>query len=382
MLTTPQPDTAGTFDLSPRRFTDHLCDNAARFFPELDCGDLAVKVKSHSMRHQSQLLQLEVLAEESTRAVIYKIPFSVARAKTTDAESKSRPRLYPEAEQVTNGVREFTALQSIEAHFKDLDSSLFKTIAMFELLESPWVMVMEMSPDPDLKSRLKKSTRWHWTNDSVTPALESAGRWLREFHGMTPLEHTEQRHATRDEYLKEVERFCGALAGLSGDGSWFRSLATGLRKLALLHLPSEIPRAVIHGDFAPRNILVSPSDQVTIIDTQRRWLAPLYEDLAWLLIALKSSGPQARSQGLLFSGRQLRRWESAFLSSYFGSDTYPRAAVRLYECLLLLEWWAALTIRQKSGSLSQRLQLGLTNRFLRSHFCQMMNEIDEQPGVP
>ena len=114
---------------------------------------------------------------------------------------------------------------------------------------------------------------------------------------------------------------------------------------------------------------------LTVFDTQRLWRAPLYEDLAYLLISVKAASPQVRCQGGLFSRRQLATWGARFLNAYFDETPPPLAAVRLYECLLLLEWWAAVNFRHSNGTLAQRAARTLSNRYLSRYIQSLLADI-------
>lgn len=198
---------------------------------------------------------------------------------------------------------------------------------------------------------------------------------MQELHTLPDLDYTETRHADRDCFVDAAERFTDGLIQQLGRHSFFQGLCRRLIDAAAVHLPDRVPSAVAHGDFAPRNILVSANSRVTVFDTQCRWRAPLYEDLAYFLMSLKTPGAQVRAQGTLFSPAQLASWESAFLGAYFEGSEVPIAAVRLYECLLTLEWWAAINFRQSEGSLKQRASLALSNRYLSRYIQLLIAEI-------
>lgn len=377
MSTTLTEPATEMFDVGKQRFSSHLLKNATRFFPELDESALVVNLRHHAKREHSQLLELEVSDGKHSRNVIYKIPFCLQNYETNETSATPRPRLFPEIAPITNGLREYRALESIEAHFNDLDSTRFGVVSMLDLLESPYVLVMEKCKEGDLKSLMKRATRFHKSSSSQSlhTALANTGEWLREFHLLEDLEHTEVRHAERESFVDAVERFSDGLIQQLGRHSYFERLCRKLVQAAKRHLPDEIPLAVVHGDFAPRNILVDGASRVTVFDTQRRWRAPLYEDLAYFLMSLKTPGPQVRTQGLLFSQNQLAEWEAAFLAAYFeGSDT-PFKAVRLYETLLTIEWWGAINFRLSDGSVKQRASLALSNRYLSRYVKQLTAQL-------
>lgn len=371
-FTEPGQQAVARCDVSEDRFTSHLRNQARHFFPELDASTTIVRLIQHAVRHHSQLFEFEVTDKSFTRKVIYKVAFS-PQAMNAAITKEERPRLFSPPDAASNGLREYRALKSIEQHFSRLDDERFGVISMLDLLESPFVMVMEKCTDASMKSLLKKSTRFHVDRNqrALHTAFSNSGAWLREFHRMPVLEHTQERGTDRDYFVDAINRFTDGLIQKLGNRALFLRIRHRVSLAALKRLPPELPCVVVHGDFAPRNILVGSEFRVTVFDTPRRWRAPLYEDLAYLLMSVKTSGPQSRSQGLLFSQRQLAGWESEFLSGYFVEGPTPLAAVRLYECLLTLEWWTAINFRHCNGPLLQRAGLALSNRYL-SRFVEWL----------
>jgi len=376
LLTMTEPELAG-LDVSEERFTTHLAYNSGRFFPELDSSASTVRIVHHFRRHHSQLLELEVSDGVHSRRVIYKVPFSLKHPDTNDFESTSRPRLFAENTPFTSGLLEFRALESVEHHFRALHDARFGVITMLELMERPYVVVMEKSPDRDLKSMLKRATRFHrsFNSSSLRDAFANTGAWLREFHTLPDLSYTASRHEHRDCFMDAARSFIDGLIQQLGQHSYFERLCHQLLTAARKHLPEQLPCAVVHGDFAPRNILVANDSRVTVFDTRRRWKAPLYEDLAYFLMSLKAPGPQVRSQGTVFSAAQLAGWESAFLGGYFLGSEDSYKPVRIYECLLTLEWWAAINFRQSQSSIRKKIELALSNRYLSRYVSQLIAEI-------
>lgn len=370
--------TIAQFDVSEQRFTTHLRTHVNRFFPELDTSTTTVRLTNHAVRRYSQLLQYEVTDGCVVRRAIYKIPFSLQDAMAASTSADDRPRLFSVVSPVSNGLREHRALKSLQRHFASLNDERFGAISVFELIESPFVVVMEKCPDPDMKSLLKHSTRFHSIRNQKTlnQGFVNTGAWLRELHKLPALEHTEDRHEDRECFVHAVMRFTEGLSQQTGNCSFFHNISRRLAESAQRILPDRLPCAIIHGDFAPRNILIRSDSRVTVFDTQRRWRAPLYEDLAYLLLSIKAPGPQVRSQGVLFQRGQLASWEAAFLKGYFANTQIPLAAVRLYECLLTLEWWAAINFRHRDGNLRQRLGVKLSNRYLSRYMQSLLTDIE------
>jgi Ser/Thr protein kinase RdoA (MazF antagonist) len=125
-----------------------------------------------------------------------------------------------------------------------------------------------------------------------------------------------------------------------------------------------LPLGLTHRDFAPHNVLVSPEGRVTVFDTDAQWHAPVYADLAHFLVALKLSSPQICSAGSYLDARTLANYEKEFLRGYFGDTPPPTDAIRLFECVWVLEWWVSLAHYRHSAKGVRRAL-----RWCQLHFC-------------
>lgn len=378
-LTCIQPADQAITDgvVSEEFFMTHLRRHAHRLFPELRTAEMTIRLVNDAARAHSQVFEFELTDMSRVHNVICKVALPAGRVTNTAVPVQQRPRLFSPINAVNDLLREYRAMESVERHFSALNDPRFGTITMLDLIKSPLVMVMDKCPDADLKSVLKRSTRFHPQRGStlLQQAFANTGAWLREFHRLPPLQHAIDRHETRQHFVDAVERFTDGLIQKTGRRSEFAEIRNQLSGAANRILPHELPRAVLHGDFAPRNILVRSDARITVFDTQRLWRAPLYEDLAYLLISVKAASPQVRCQGALFSRRQLATWEARFLNAYFDETPPPLAAVRLYECLLLLEWWAAVNFRHSNGTLAQRAARTLSNRYLSCYIQSLLADI-------
>ena len=365
-----------SLDVSADRFASHFRANAVRYFPELDVRTTKVRILRNAIRRRTRLFEFEASDGETRKQVIYKIACTLDES-TCKGPAESRPRLFPSLDPAGSGLREFRALVSIERHLTELQDDRFGSIRVLELLESPFVIAMEKCPDVSLKTMLKRSTRFHSSRDSdaMNSAIVNAGAWLREFHQIPELAHTKSRHADRPGFGDAVQLFSDVLIQTLGNKLFFQTIREKMDTVAIRVLPRELPCATAHGDFAPRNILVGDNSRVTGLDTQRRWKSPIYEDLAYFLMSVKLPALQVRSQGALFSQRQLSHWESQFRSGYFGSDV-PAVPVRLYELLLTLEWWATINCRSQNCAWFSRMGLRLSNPYLFRHVGRLMDQLE------
>jgi hypothetical protein len=105
-------------------------------------------------------------------------------------------------------------------------------------------------------------------------------------------------------------------------------------------LPRELPLAVGHGDFAPRNMLLRQG-RLAVIDPLPRWQVPVYDDLCRFLVGLRLIGEQVHTHGLAFGSDTLDALEEAAIAAYLGADA-QRAALRAYQLLILMDKWTAM----------------------------------------
>jgi hypothetical protein len=106
-------------------------------------------------------------------------------------------------------------------------------------------------------------------------------------------------------------------------------------------LPEELPLGLRHGDYGMSNILAGVDGKITVVDTPAICHAPIYEDLAYLLVALKAKWSQVLSQKLAFNSKQFALYEREFLSGYFGQSPIPYRIIRLYQVQTLLVRWSS-----------------------------------------
>ena len=87
------------------------------------------------------------------------------------------------------------------------------------------------------------------------------------------------------------------LAGVKGDRPLFARVRAASSALETA-LPTVLPTTTLHGDYAPRNVLVSPSGGVAVIDAMPTWRAPVHEDVARMIAGLRLMRLQLLSGGL------------------------------------------------------------------------------------
>jgi hypothetical protein len=124
-----------------------------------------------------------------------------------------------------------------------------------------------------------------------------------------------------------------------------------------------------------RNLLVGPTGQVAVIDTRARWSVPIEEDLATLLVALRTNRLQSLTRGRAWSPRSLARFETALLDGA-GYDHAARPTLRVFEVLVLWDKWAAQRARA-AGRRSPPLRLleAATERHFRRTTAELLRAL-------
>lgn len=221
--------------------------------------------------------------------------------------------------------------------------------------------------------------------DVVPELVRRAGAWLRVFHAtdaLGPPDTPVVRHERPSEIAADAWRLCQYLANVLHAPSEFEQLGTELGTRTRADLPAQLPLAPAHGDFAPRNVLVADDGTVAAVDIAGWMRAPIYEDIAYFVVALRTPIAAAVTQGLTEDPRWLDRLERSFVDGYFGSEPVPWQAIRLYQVIVLLDRWCSQPPAAPSvmgGRLLGALARPLVNRHFRREVRRLLALADE-PG--
>ncbi|MEE9398185.1 MAG: hypothetical protein V3V31_14355 [Methylococcales bacterium] len=367
------------------RFSDHLRKNANRYFDDISENSVSVYLVHRAERHNSQLYEFRLTDRDTSHSVFVKVPFasaSVDPGEVTTYSNWDRPRLFPKTDPHLKGLFEYRSLQAIHDHFAQLGDPRFGTIRVLDLLENPYTIIMEKGRDPGFRNFFRKAHRLRpgLLSDRLLNGCRNSGAWLNEFRNLSPPEHCETRHSKAEEVQSILEALI-VFALKSGGRRWFsHQFQQRLLVAAESFLPSNLILGMTHTDFAPRNILLGHNGRITVFDSIGHWRAPIYEDLAYFLIRLKVSMPQMMSQGRLFEAATLIKLEKEFLGGYFGHRPIPMAQIRLYECILLLEQWAAMVCRLKASrgvrKIGMRCQVKIGLPYLSHYISRALSEIE------
>lgn len=295
------------------------------------------------------------------------------RRRRAGASTKA-PRVFDPDPSPSPSAREHAALVRIESGFTRLGDPRFGVVRVLDLLTDIDALVMETHSGRGLDADLARSAGGRRHQQTLTRACARTGAWLKAYHELPPMEGTLTTHTRRSDFVDAVGRIGLYLVSTGSTAGAARELSEAILKAAQEHHPSELAPSTLHGDFVPRNVLISADEAVTGFDTRAPWLAPREYDVARFLLALKIR----RKQSLLRRPARLMPLEDGFLTSYYG-DQVPIARVRLYEALALLEAWALVAHRVQSSQgirrAAKRARLSALSPFYARRLAEMVSEV-------
>lgn len=364
-------------------FINHIQDRVSQYFGDIEASKVQVRLAEKQVRPSSLLYQFTVGDEVKNHAILVKVPYHREVRANGNEKGPLKPRLYPKTDPSDMPRYEYTALRTIDQHFSKLDEKGLGTIRVLDYLPEHHAIITVLSRDKNLRQLFAKKSRLFspFSSPELGLAFHNTGVWLCHFHAIPKEEDVQTRQARRKEYIEAVRKITDFLESSLGERSYFQRVASMLEAQALEFLPDVLPLGLGHGDFAMRNVLVGPEARITVIDTYAKWRVPIYEDIGYFLNGLKMTGPQAISQGLMFSAKQLERYEQAFLEGYFGQTHIPYREIRLFEMLVLLDKWATViqSSQQKRAKFKsfREIKTSLTSRYFKICSERLLNEINQ-----
>jgi hypothetical protein len=238
-------------------------------------------------------------------------------------------------------------------------------------------IIMEEVQAPSLRnlveqtSRLKKPFLASRPND-LTVAFRNAGAWLCKFHSMPTVQPVKVTHnGQRLDFVTTVNKLADFLMKADPRNAFLQQIAARTVQEAMQILPEELPLGLRHGDYGLSNILAGLDGKVTVLDTPAICHAPIYEDLAYLLVGLMAKWSQVFSLRLAYDSRRFDSYERDFLSGYFGQSPIPYRIIRLYEVQALLVRWSSkiFVLNEQSAGKNgvwKELQMWLMRRFFKT----------------
>lgn len=360
---------------------------ASAYFPQLDRNSLKIQLVRESHRPYSAFYEFQLSDRARRYGVIIKIPSLPSPGDGSVAErvEPCRPSLFGAVDSHRMAEFEFTSLVAIERHIEKIGDPRLGAIRPLELWRNPNSVVMEQNCGTSLR-RFHAAVRRFRIGPAGIPfspdeAIQNAGIWLREYHRLAPLPQTSDRIATRHDFLDALAAQIGYLIDQGAKRTFLCSVRAEMERHALRALPAQLELATSHGDYAPRNLLIGPRNRVTVLDTLARWRAPIYEDVASFLLALRAPAAQIVSFGMAYERTLLQDLEAQFLKQYFDDEQIPLVPIRLFEGLLLLDRWGAFVERAKRATGNRRVyacwRLATLRHFLFQYCRDTFRELDQ-----
>lgn len=316
---------------------------ADQWFPDLRRTP-QTQISLLAERRRCALYRIRLLGPDVQHEVLLKLR-RPGGLRTGATQTPSRPALAPclALTEQERAAFEFQGLERAVAAVVAADPPAeLGAVRPLLLLQEQAALVMDYIPHRTLRDRLHAAHRVGRVGAAppLTLVGAAAGKWLRHLHATG----SEQPHGTRLTSGLEVAallpQFADHLARLLGERSLLARVRTAGEVLAHA-LPERLPSAVLHGDFAPRNVLVSPTGGVLVVDPMPTWRAAVHEDVARLLVGARLTRLQLVTGGLAIAPEELDGHEKAFLRAYYG-DEDERLEVGAFCLLVALDQWAAL----------------------------------------
>lgn len=348
------------------RLTLHLREHGASYFDAAGPVVITdVRLIRGDRRSIAQLYWFTLEAHGLSRTVVVKVSGAV-RAPSL------RPRMAQPPDARTKYALEHRALSLIHEHFDQRDPERFGAIRVLDLLPEHQAFVMEAVDRPTLRELAMRSG-WRGLLPGaadLVPVFRNAGAWLREFHGLDPTPARDEVLTDREEFLGFVGQITEYLTGRLDQRTYFSRVRRQVSTAARECLPARIPAGLAHNDYCIRNILVGPSQQVTVFDTPARLRTPIYRDLSFFLTDLSFSALPALVRGALGFPSRIGAYRSAFLDGYFVDSDLPERALRVFEIQALLERWCSAVA---SIPVSPRTRDRLRSRAVSAVFRSMVD---------
>ena len=355
----------------------HVTERAAQWFPDFR-GPPTVRLRRVSSRPRSVLFAVIVKDGFQERRVLAKVRRGEP-APVTVERSGGRPRLStdtPSASELTG--LEYDGLRSIFRTFGTTGSS-FGAIRPLDHLAAENTILMDYVEGRTLRQILVDQSRLSPHRRSVRRRdpenmLQQAGAWLRTFQQSMPHHSLPARQPTRQDVVDRFDAYHEFLTTRLGASS-FGDLARRGADLAEDVLPDQLPMAVGHGDYAPRNVLVSEDGRLTVFDPMPRWVVPCLEDLCRFLVGIRLLGLQLHTHGVAYRRCELEHYEQQVIRGYYAEGPVPVAQLRCYELLIMLDKWSALVDMSHQGwrARVRTMSIELATGYLRGQAQRLLD---------
>lgn len=330
-------------------------------------GQAVVTLQGIDDRAQSTLISVGVEAAGISKEFIIKSP----KVVTYDPRVNDR-LLKPVSGPLAKSKLEFEALTAISRHFDALEDPRFGWIGVYAHLENPPATVVERLREPTF-DKLLRDPGLIVDGYDRSKALKNLGGWLAEYSRIS-MPQLEVRDAKASQVIEGMLKLVDII---SKSNTWPRlpsGIGDVIRQQAPDVLPVDLPLGLNHGDFAPRNVFIGSGSRVTVIDSLGRYLAPIYEDITYLLVELLAGAVRLRRSSLPVSTAELASMRAELLAGYGMADD---AVLSIFELRALLDKWRSLAQRSRSSNLRGHASK-MTDTLRRLIVARRVNDIIKQ----
>lgn len=374
-MTTSQGRPSQTDAEAERHIERRVTAGFSTWFPD-SRGDRSVHLQPLVRRPRARLYAVTVGRDTTAPQILAKVRLDGPAA--SDDKVDHRPTLSASpltARELT--ALEYRGLQAIAA-FADGDCR-FGFVRPLDHLEETSTILMDYVEAPTFRrvmlgrTRLRLASPWRGRSDDEEDWTR-VGAWLERFQRSVPSAGLPGRQRLREEVVDQFLAYGRFLARASGR-RWYDDLGRTGAELASHVLPEVLPRATGHGDYAPRNMFLSPDGRLTVFDPLARWAVPVHEDLSRFLVGIRLLGLQLHSHGAAFDAKHVQAWEAAVIRGFDAGRGPQQPALRCYQLLILLDKWSALVDARARGwrGRARTASLHLTSPYFRSQAHELVD---------
>lgn len=281
------------------------------------------------------------------------------------------PRLTPTVPATQMIQRQALVLRSIDHQLSALKDSRFIGVHVIMNDEERRILVMNRIQGDELLLRLYKTSLplAHKARNDLCAYSRLAGEWLRLFHNRVCIDPGIRLETPSSSLYDQAVEWLQLIT--PQDKFWKVQVRDNLARW-LQQLPDQ-PRAILHGDFWPGNILLSRG-RIAVIDALGWVEGPVWLDIGYYLLHLRAVDRQVWLHNAIWPNHALQLAEREFLSGYFGEESIDPCSHKFFICLALLSKWArsAQVMNETTGL--QRLKKRLTFTWKSAYYKSLLSQ--------
>lgn len=241
-------------------------------------------------------------------------------------------------ELLARGRCEYACLEAVYRHFQNQSSPFLSSVRPVAYIPAQNIILMAYVDGAQLYN---KALRPHHL---LIPArrrrahdlMKRSGEWLRHLHRLQYRHDFMQRYTLEDavfmleEQAQTLHRYGVALTARPG----WKEITSRFRNIRAAE------PVLCHGDFHPRNLLLTPDGALVGYDTALERIDSPYYDIGKYFAEIKA----LRDRVIIFRGylptsKMVRSLSKAFLDGYFKDGRPDALQLALYEGIFILEKW-------------------------------------------